>query len=110
MPKGKISKSDISIIHRWQGEANSKDYIAKIKKNDSTFIGILDFDLTKQGYGFLSLPDNEKYFGFFTEDLRSKHGIYEFPDKINDDKIEREFYFGLFNEGKIYNHGVYLSN
>ena len=108
MSKGKISKSDISIIHRWQGEANSKDYIAKIKKNDSTFIGILDFDLTKQGYGFLSLPDNEKYFGFFTEDLKSKHGIYEFPDKINDDKIEREFYFGLFNEGKIYNHGVYL--
>jgi hypothetical protein len=108
MPKGKISKSDISIIHRWQGEANSKDYIAKIKKSDSTFIGILDFDLTKQGYGFLSLPDNEKYFGFFTEDLKSKHGIYKFPDKINDDKIEREFYFGLFNEGKIYNHGVYL--
>ncbi len=108
MPKGKISKSDISIIHRWQGEANSKDYIAKIKKSDSTFIGILDFDLTKQGYGFLSLPDNEKYFGFFTEDLKSKHGIYEYPDKIKDDKIEREFYFGLFNEGKIYDHGVYL--
>jgi hypothetical protein len=108
MPKGKISKSDISIIHRWQGEANSKDYIAKIKKSDSTFIGILDFDLTKQGYGFLSLTDNEKYFGFFTEDLKSKHGLYEFPDKINEDKIEREFYFGLFNEGKIYDHGVYL--
>ena len=72
------------------------------------FIGVLDSNLVKQGYGFMCLPNNEKYFGFFTEDLKSKHGIYEFPDKINEDKIEREFYFGLFNEGKIYDHGVYL--
>ena len=103
------NNSDITIIHRWEGEQNSKDYISKIKKGDTLFIGILDSDLKKQGYGYLSLPNNEKYFGYFTDDLKSKHGIYEFPDKIFGNKIERDFFFGLFNEGKIYNHGVYLS-
>ena len=103
------NNSDIIIIHRWEGEQNSKDYTSKIKKGDTLFIGILDCDLKKQGYGYLSLPNNEKYFGYFTDDLKSKHGIYEYPDKIVGNKIERDFFFGLFNEGKIYNHGVYLS-
>ena len=107
--KFKLNKSDIIIIHKWEGEVNSKDYIAKIKIGNTAFIGILDSDLVKQGYGYLSLPKNEKYFGFFTDDLKSKHGIYEFPDKIEGDKIEREFFYGLFNEGKIFDHGVYLS-
>ena len=104
-----FNNSDINIINKWEGEAKSKDYIAKIKKGETLFIGILDTDFSKQGYGYLSLPNNEKYFGFFTDDLKSKHGIYEYPDKYIGDKIEREFFFGLFNEGKIYDHGVFLS-
>ena len=56
----------------------------------------------------MSLPNNERYFGVYTDDLRSKHGIYQYPDKINGDKIEREFFFGVFNEGKADNRGVYL--
>ena len=56
----------------------------------------------------MSLPNNEKYFGVYTDDLRSKHGIYQYPDKINGDKIEREFFFGVFNEGVADNRGVYL--
>ena len=107
--KKKLGKSDIIIIHKWEGEDNSKDFISKMKIGDSTYIGILDSDLVKQGYGLLSLPNNEKYFGFFTDNLKSKHGIYQYPDKPAEDKIEREFFYGLFNEGKIYHHGVYLS-
>ena len=107
--KFKLTKSDIILIHKWEGEENAKDYISKIKIGNTLFIGVLDSDLVKQGYGYLSLPGNEKYFGYFTDDLKSKHGIYEFPDKIEGDKIEREFFYGLFNEGKIYHHGVYLS-
>ena len=103
------NKSDIFLINKWEGEVNSKDYITKIKKGETLFIGILDTEFSKQGYGYFSLPNNEKYFGFFTDDLKSKHGIYEYPDKLVGDKIEREFFFGLFNEGKIYDHGVYLS-
>ena len=104
-----VNNSDIVIIQKWKGEENSKKYISKIQKGNSMFIGVLDSDLIKQGYGFLSLPNNEKYFGFFTDDLKSTRGIYEYPDKLVGDKIEREFFFGLFNEGKIYSHGVYLS-
>ena len=96
------------LIRKWEGEANAKDYIAEIKKGDIHFIGILDSNLVKQGYGFMSLPNNEKYFGIYTDDLRSKHGIYQYPDKINGDKIEREFFFGVFNEGVADNRGVYL--
>ena len=107
--KGKLKSSDIILIHKWEAEENSKDYISKMKKGNITFIGILDSELVKQGFGFLSLPNNEKYLGFFADDLKSKRGIYQYPDKIIGDKIEREFFAGLFNEGKIYDHGVYLS-
>ena len=96
------------IIRKWEGEANTKDYISEIKKGDIHFIGVLDSNLIKQGYGFMSLPNNEKYFGIYTDDLRSKHGIYQYPDKIDGNKIEREFFFGVFNEGKVDNRGVYL--
>ena len=104
-----LNNSDIVIIHKWEGEKNSKKYISKIKIGDTMFIGVLDSDLKRQGYGFLSLPNNEKYFGYFIDNLKSKHGIYEYPDKLVGDKIEREFFFGLFQEDKIYSHGVYLS-
>ena len=104
----KVFKEEGVIIKKWEGERNTKDYISEIKKGDIHFIGILDSNLVKQGYGFMSLPNNEKYFGVYTDDLRSKHGLYQYPDKINGDKIEREFFFGVFNEGKVDNRGVYL--
>ena len=104
----KVFKEEGVIIKKWEGERNTKDYISEIKKGDIHFIGILDPNLVKQGYGFMSLPNNEKYFGVYTDDLRSKHGLYQYPDKIEGDKIEREFFFGVFNEGKVDNRGVYL--
>ena len=104
----KSFKEDGVIIRKWEGEANTKDYITEIKKGDIHFIGVLDSNLVKQGYGYMSLPNNEKYFGIYTDDLRSKHGIYQYPDKIEGDKIQREFFFGVFNEGNIDNRGVYL--
>ena len=104
----KVFKEEGVIIKKWEGERNTKDYISEIKKGDIHFIGILDSNLVKQGYGFMSLPNNEKYFGVYTDDLRSKHGLYQYPDKIEGDKIEREFFFGVFNEGKVDNRGVYL--
>ena len=104
----KSFKEDGVIIRKWEGEANNKDYITEIKKDNIHFIGVLDSNLVKNGYGFMSLPNNERYFGVYTDDLRSKHGIYQYPDKIDGDKIHREFFFGVFNEGKVDNRGVYL--
>ena len=105
---GKVFKEEGVLIRKWEGERNTKDYISEIKKGDIHFIGILDSNLVKQGYGFLSLPNNEKYFGIYTNDLRSKHGLYQYPEKVEGDKIEREFFFGVFDEGKVSNRGVYL--
>ena len=104
----KLFKEEGVLIQKWEGEANTKDYIAEITKGDIHFTGILDSNLVKNGYGYMSLPNNERYFGVYTDDLRSKHGLYQYPDKINEDKIEREFFFGVFNEGKADNRGVYL--
>ena len=104
----KSFKEEGVLIRKWEGEANSKDYISEIKKGDIHFIGVLDSNLVKQGYGYMSLPNSEKYFGVYADDLRSKHGIYQYPDKFIGDKIEREFFFGVFNEGSIDNRGVYL--
>ena len=104
----KSYKEDGVIIRKWEGEANTKDFISEIKKDDMHFIGVLDSNLVKQGYGFMCLPNNEKYFGIYTDDLRSKHGLYQYPDKIDGDKIEREFFFGIFNNGEYDTRGVYL--
>jgi hypothetical protein len=104
----KVFKEEGVIIRKWEGEANTKDFISEIKKDNIHFIGVLDSNLVKQGYGYMCLPNNEKYFGIYTDDLRSKHGLYQYPDKIVGDKIEREFFFGIFNKGKISERGVYL--
>ena len=104
----KSFKEDGVLIRKWEGERNTKDYISEIIKGDIHFIGVLDSNLVKQGYGFMTLPNNEKYFRIYTDDLRDKHGLYQYPDKIEDDKIEREFFFGVFNGGKVDNRGVYL--
>ena len=101
-------KEDGVLIRKWEGERNTKDYISEINKGDIHFIGVLDSNLVKQGYGYMSLPNSEKYFGIYTDDLRDKHGLYQYPDKIEGDKIEREFFFGVFNAGKVDNRGVYL--
>ena len=103
-----IYKEEGVIIRKWEGEADAKGYISEIKKGDIHYIGVLDTSFEKDGYGLLSLPNGERYFGVFYDDLRSKHGLYQFPNKIDGDKIEREFFFGLFDEGKIHDHGVYL--
>ena len=104
----KIFKEEGVIIRKWEGETNTKDFISEIKEDNIHFIGVLDSNLVKQGYGYICLPNNEKYFGIYTDDLRSKHGLYQYPDKIIGDKIEREFYFGVFNRGEMSNRGVYL--
>ena len=104
----KVYKEEGVIIRKWEGEANTKDFISEIKKDKIHFIGILDSNLVKQGYGYMCLPNDEKYFGIYTDDLRNKHGLYQYPVKIKEDKIEREFFFGLFNKGEISIRGVYL--
>ena len=38
------------IIRKWEGEANTKDFISEIKKDNIRYIGILDSNLIKQGY------------------------------------------------------------
>lgn len=105
-----IFKDEGVVIRKWEGEADAKGYISEIKKGDIHYIGVLDTSFRKDGYGLLSLANGERYFGVFFDDLRSKHGIYQYPDKVSEDgkKIEREFFFGIFDEGKIVDHGVYL--
>ena len=104
----KVFKEEGVIIRKWEGEANTKDFISEIIKDGIHFIGVLDLNLVKQGYGYMCLPNNERYFGIYTDDLRSKHGLYQYPDKIDGNKIEREFFFGIFNNGEISDRGVYL--
>ena len=104
----KFFKEDGVIIRKWEGEINSKDFISEIKNDKIHFIGILDSNLVKQGYGYMYLPNEEKYFGIYTDDLRNKHGLYQYPIKIEGDKLVREFFFGLFNQGEINTRGVYL--
>ena len=71
----------------------------EINKDNIHFIGVLDSNLVKQGYGYMCLPNNEKYFGIYTDDLRDKHGLYQYPDKIEGDKIETSGLGGRYSKG-----------
>ena len=50
-------KEDGVLIRKWEGERNTKDYISEINKGDIHFIGVLDSNPVKQGYGYMSLPN-----------------------------------------------------
>ena len=87
---------------------NQDYYLTKITKNNSSFIGILNNQFNREGYGLNKYENNDKYLGNFENDKRHKNGIYIWSPEIKDTNILTECYFGNWIDNKKEEKGIYL--
>ena len=87
---------------------NQNFYLANITKNNSSFIGILNDQFKREGYGFNKFENNDKYLGNFENDKLHKNGIYIWPPESKDSNILTECYLGNWKENKKEGIGIYI--
>ena len=115
--KGEYKESE-NIIKKWEGdEEKSNMFYGKIKNENSTFLGILNDLFEREGYCINNYSNDDSYFGYYSQDVRDKHGFYEFKPEIKK-KLEsknfildygkmmkdiiEELIYGFLNLKKIY--------
>ncbi len=95
-------------IQRWEGDLSIDSYSIEIKKDNSSFIGILNGKFERDGYGINKFPNGDIYFGYFENDQRNRHGIYFYSPEKKDKIIHEECYYGFWLNNQKNNHGIYL--
>ena len=97
-----------AIIKKWEDdEVTSNMLILKID-GDCQFLGVVNGIFEREGFGVNTYQNGDKYFGYFSEDERNKHGIYSFKPKIENNYILSEYYYGLWKDNYRNEHGIYL--
>ena len=92
------------------GEENSgrRLYLANIIKNDTNYLGLLNNRLKREALGLSQLKSGDKYFGFYSKDIRSGNGIYLFKPVKTGNKIITEIHWGMWKDNKMNGKGTYL--
>ena len=104
---GKYEKDGI-MLRKWEGEENLNHYITQINRENVTFVGVLNDNFQREGYGFNDFANGDKFFGYYRGDKRNTHGIYFWePDRV-DGILKKEVYYGFWKNNKKDNHGCYL--
>ncbi len=108
-----IFKKDLSTIKRWEEEEGSSNmFILQNSPSDTSlpFLGVLNGMFQREGYAVNDYPNGDKYFGYYSEDERNKHGLYAYSPLFDQKKkkLNSEFYFGLWLDDLKDNHGIYL--
>lgn len=96
------------LIHSWEGEEGVEFFLGKIELNNTKYLGVLNNRFQRENLGLYSYENGEKYFGWFNENNRDRHGIYFWPSKKVGDKNETELYFGFWRNNQKSDHGIYL--
>jgi hypothetical protein len=107
---GKYESAGTTII-KWEDEMNpdTEMYIVKNKNNKIPFIGVVNYEFKREGYCVNNYQNGDEYFGYYTNDLRNKQGLYIYKPKLIINKfILRQFYFGLWENDKKHGRGIYL--
>ena len=107
---GKYESAGTTII-KWEDEMNpdTEMYIVKNKNNKIPFIGVVNYEFKREGYCVNNYQNGDEYFGYYTNDLRNKQGLYIYKPKLLINKfILRQFYFGLWENDKKHGRGIYL--
>ena len=89
-------------------ETENKSYLIEITKKNSSFIGILNEEFKREGYGLNNFENGDKYLGYFQNDQRSHNGIYFWSPEIKDKKILTECYYGNWKNNKKEESGIYI--
>ena len=109
---------DSTLIIKWFNE-NYKDsemYIIKINeknnKNKIIFIGTINDNFKREGYCVNNYLNGDIYFGYYSNDLRNKSGIYIYKPKPiltkTNKNILYQYYFGLWNNDIKNGKGIYI--
>ena len=104
---GKYEKDGI-MLRKWEGEENSNHYITQINRENVTFVGVLNDNFQREGYGFNDFANGDKFFGYYRGDKRNTHGIYFWEPERVDGILKKEVYYGFWKNNKKDNHGCYL--
>jgi hypothetical protein len=106
----KYQTSTTTII-RWEDELNmdTEMYIMKNKINNLPFLGVVNYEFKREGYCLNSYLNGDEYFGYYSNDLRNKQGLYIYKPKYEtNNKILRQYYFGLWENDLKHGRGIYL--
>jgi hypothetical protein len=104
---GKYEKDGI-MLRKWEGEENSNHFITQINRENVTFVGVLNDNFQREGYGFNDFANGDKFFGYYRGDKRNTHGIYFWEPERVDGILKKEVYYGFWKNNKKDNHGCYL--
>ena len=107
---GKYESGDTTII-KWEDDMNfdTEMYIVKNKFKKMPFIGVVNYEFKREGYCINNYQNGDEYFGYYSNDLRNKQGLYIYkPRLINSKTILRQYYFGLWENDKKNGRGIYL--
>ena len=97
-----------STIKKWEDDdITSNMFILKID-GEYPFLGVVNGIFEREGFGVNTYPNGDKYFGYFSEDERNKHGIYSYKPKYENNFIISEYYYGLWKDNYKNEHGIYL--
>ena len=106
----KYQEGTITII-KWEDDLNfdTEMYIIKNKSKELPFIGVVNYEFKREGYCVNSYLNGDEYFGYYSNDLRNKHGLYIYKPVLNrENKILRQYYFGLWENDIKQGRGIYL--
>ena len=107
---GKYISGQTTII-KWEDDMNqdTEMYIIKNRFNKIPFIGVVNFEFKREGYCVNTYQNGDEYFGYYSNDLRNKQGLYIYkPKPILNQFISRQYYFGLWENDKKSGRGIYL--
>ena len=107
---GKYESPGTTII-KWEDEMNqdTEMYIVKNKFNKMPFIGVVNYEFKREGYCVNNYENGDEYFGYYSNDLRNKQGLYIYkPKPILNKFYSLQYYFGLWENDKKSGRGIYL--
>ena len=105
--KKTYTNKNIQIL-KWESDFLIDSYIAQIKKQNYSFLGILNGQFEREGFGINKFENGDLYFGYFENDQRNRHGIYFYSPQIKNKKIHEECYYGFWLNNHKNSHGIYL--
>ena len=104
-------QTNTATIIRWEDDINTDTemYIMKNKINNLPFLGVINYEFKREGYCLNSYLNGDEYFGYYSDDLRNKQGLYIYKPKYEtNNKILRQYYFGLWENDLKHGRGIYL--
>ena len=114
---GKYEK-DSTLIIKSENEynKNNETYIIKITekniKEKIIFMGTINNNFKREGFCINNYTNGDTYFGYYSNDLRNKSGLYIYKPKLISNKTNKnilyQYYFGLWNNDIKNEKGIYI--